>query len=281
MIIGVAIAAELSSRNCSWASFLQASGFSHSMAYRSKSASMVLIASSAMPVVKRWSESLRGYFVSHRVEDAAALEHAMVQFKPPILLLDLALLGSGKIRSIGSLQRLSSATKIIVFTRTPNETEAVSVLKSGAKGYCPRTIEPALLAKVVKLVESGEIWAGRKLIPALIQELTSLIERRQRRSRSEVHGGFDALTQRQREIVSLIGRGARNRDIANRINMSEKTVKAHLTTIFRKVGVSNRIGLAIFANEYRRLAVSAPRLDKGLFEQDSDSRLEKKPTHMG
>jgi len=215
---------------------------------RNKSSSMVLIASSNMHVVRRWSQSLKGDFFAHGVEDAAALEQGMTQFKPPILLCDLALLRSGRSRSIGSLQKLSSATKIIVFTSTPNDTEGISVLKSGAKGYCQLNIEPGLLKKVVKLIQRGEIWASRKLVAPVIEELTSLIERRQKHSASEVDGRFGALTYRQREIVSFIGRGARNKEIASQIHTSERTVKAHLTAIFRKVGVSNRMGLALFAN---------------------------------
>ena len=216
---------------------------------RNKSAPMVLIASSNMQVASRWSQGLKGDFVAHAVEDAAALEHGVAQFKPPVLLLDLALLKSGRIRSLGRLKKLSSATKIIAFTNIPNDVEAISALTSGAKGYCPTNIEPVLLKKVVRLVQRGEIWAGRKLISCLIEELTSTIERQQKRSPRDGDDWFDLLTYRKRQIVKLICRGARNKEIASQINMSEKTVKAHLTVIFRKLGVSNRMGLTLFANE--------------------------------
>ena len=219
---------------------------------KNKSASMVLIASSNMHVARRWSQGLKGNFVAHAVEDAAALEHGVAQFKPPVLLLDLALLKSGRIRSLESLQRLSSATKIIAFTNVCNDAEAISALTSGAKGYCSRNIDPVLLKKVVRLVQRGEIWAERKLIPSLIEELTSIIERRRKRSPREGDDWFDRFTHRQRQIVKLIGRGARNKEIASQINMSEKTVKAHLTVIFRKLGVSNRMELALVASEQRR-----------------------------
>jgi DNA-binding NarL/FixJ family response regulator len=222
---------------------------------------MVLIGSPNMHVVRRWSQSLKGDFVTHAVEDAFALEHGMVLFKPPVLLLDLALLRNGRIRSIGALQRLSLATKIIVFSHNPNDTEAISVLKLGAKGYCPRDLEPGVLKKVVSLVQKGEIWAGRKLIPQLIEELTSRADRRQRSAPPDVDDWFDVLTYRQRQIVGLISRGARNKEIASRIQMSEKTVKAHLTSIFRKLGVSNRIGLALLANEQRRLPTTVSALN--------------------
>lgn len=214
---------------------------------------MVLIASASPHMVRRWSRSLKGDFVTHGVEDAAALDQVMAIIKPPVLLLDLALLRNGRMRTIGSLKELSAATKIIAFTTAPNDTEGISVLKSGARGYCRRNINSTLLKKVVKLVQKGEICAGRKLISPLIDELTSLLKRRRKRSAASCDDRLDALTSRQREIVGLIGRGARNKEIANQIHMSEKTVKAHLTAIFRKVGVSNRFRLALFVNEHSQL----------------------------
>jgi len=221
-------------------------------------------------MARSWSQNLKEDFVTQGVEDLAALELVLAQLKPPVLLLDLSLLRNGLTRSIGSLQRLSAATKIIAFTRTPNDVEGISVLVSGAKGYCPRNIKPVLLKKVVTVVQRGEIWAGRKLIQLLIEELMSHIERRQQRSATEVDGRFDALTCRQREITGLIGRGARNKEIASQIHMSEKTVKAHLTAIFRKLGVSNRTGLALFAYEQRRLEAAASRSHKDGLEQASN-----------
>ena len=224
---------------------------------------MVLIASSNLQLIKRWRRSLTGDFAVLGVEDAAALEQGMAQFNPPILLLDLALIRNGRIRSIAGLQSLSPATKIIVFTRTANHAEGISLLKSGAQGYCEKNIDAMLLKKAVNLVARGEMLVGRKLIPFLIRELTSLIDRRRKRFPTELDDPFAALTYRQREIVALIGRGARNKEIANQLCTSEKTVKAHLTAIFRKLGISNRMGLALFANEYRRLPVAAAAKHRG------------------
>jgi DNA-binding NarL/FixJ family response regulator len=228
---------------------------------------MVLIASPNMHVVRRWSQGLRGDFVTHAVEDAFALEQGMTLFKPPVLLLDLALLRSGRIKSISALQRLSLPTKVIVFSANPNDVEAISVLRAGAKGYCSRQIEPGMLKKAVGSVQKGEIWAGRKLIPQLIEELTARAETRQRRFSAELDGWFNLLTYRQRQIAALVSRGARNKEIATKIQMSEKTVKAHLTAIFRKLGVANRIGLALLASEQSRLSATASKMNGAAVEQ--------------
>lgn len=236
------------------------------MAYRRKAA-LVLIASSNMQLMKRWRRSLKGDFAVLGVEDAAALEQGMAQFNPPILLLDLALIRNGRTRSVTRLQSLSPASKIIVFSRTPNHAEGISLLKSGVIGYCEKNIDSVHLMKAVNLVARGEMLVGRKLIPFLIRELTSLTDRRQKRSLSEVKQLSRTLTYRQREIVALIGSGARNKEIASQLCTSEKTVKAHLTAIFRKLGISNRMGLALFANEYRRLPVAAATVNKRVTHQ--------------
>ena len=240
---------------------------------------MVLIASSNLQLIKRWRRSLTGDFAVLGVEDAAALEQGMAQFNLPILLLDLALIRNSKIRRIGGLQSLSPATKIIVFTRTPNHAEGISLLKSGVKGYCEKNIDSMLLKKAVNLVARGEMLVGRKLIPFLIRELTSLTARRHKRSLTEVNHLYRTLTYRQREIVALISHGATNKEIASQIDMSEKTVKAHLTAIFRKVGVSNRFRLGLFANEHRRLPMAATTVDKRLIHQSSNQIVPRARQH--
>lgn len=240
------------------------------MPHRSKSTSTVLVASPAVQVVRRWSRGFKGNFVAHGVGEWSALEQGMEKLEPSVLLLDLALPNLGRIRSVRTLRRLSPATKIIVFTSAPNEREGISALMAGAKGYCHKNIKPVLLKKAVELVQRGEIWAGRKLIPRLIEELTSLTERRQRGSPTRVKGRLDGLTSRERDIANLIGSGARNKEIASQIHISERTVKAHLTAIFRKVGVSDRLRLGLFVNEHNRLAGKVSVVDKGLVRLSSN-----------
>jgi DNA-binding NarL/FixJ family response regulator len=177
----------------------------------------------------------------------------MASLKPTILLLDLALPNLGGVGGIRAIQRLSPPTKIVLLTGTPDEKEGISALKAGARGYCNTDIDAALLKKAVEMVQKGEIWVARKLIPHLLEELASLTERRQKDSPAKPDSRLDRLTPREREIVHLIGGGASNKEIASQLKVTEGTVKAHLTAIFRKTGLSSRLQLALFVAEHMRL----------------------------
>jgi DNA-binding NarL/FixJ family response regulator len=177
----------------------------------------------------------------------------MANLKPAILLLDLALPGLGGVEGVPAVQRVSPLTSIILMTSTPNDREGLAALKVGARGYCSHGMDPALLRKAVMVVVKGEIWVARNVFAPLLEELTSLTERRHKEFPPNLDTRLDRLTPREREIAQLIGGGASNKEIAGRLNITEATVKAHLTAIFRKLGLSDRLGLALFVTEYNRV----------------------------
>ena len=87
---------------------------------------------------------------------------------------------------------------------------------------------------------------GRQLLPRLLEELTSLTERQQSETPSDPDHRLERLTRRELEVARLIGGGASNKEIASRMRISDRTVKAHITTIFHKLGFSDRLRLALF-----------------------------------
>ena len=208
---------------------------------------MVLIASAAAKVRRRWTRVLHGGFSIHEVTERAALEQNLTRQKPSVLLLDLALPQLGGIGGVSAIQRLSPSTKIILLTSAPDDEEEMRALKAGVKGYCNRDTGPLLLRKAVDVVEKGEIWIERKVISHLLEELTSVAERQQKDSPLHLQPNIllDCLTSRERQVAKLIGDGSPNREIAKRLNISERTVKAYLTSIFRKLNISDRLRLAL------------------------------------
>ena len=207
---------------------------------------MLILASPSGEVREQWKRCLGDAFPMHEVGRRTDLEQAMIRLDAGILLLDVTLSQPGGVAGLQAVQRLSPPTKIILFTKTPSEREGIAALKAGIRGYCDQGIAPVLLKKAVERVRAGEIWVGRTLLPRLLEELTSLTDRQQKASYAPPDKRLESLTQRESAIARLIGSGASNKEIATRLNISHGTVKAHVTTIFRKLGFSDRLRLALF-----------------------------------
>lgn len=215
---------------------------------RNPSRPLVLLASPSAEGRKRWSQALQGVAVTQEAADRSELDRNLVTRKPALLLLDLALFPFYGADAIPAIQRFSPRTKIVLLTKKPDDGEGVSAIKAGVRGYCEMETPPFLLKKAVRMVQKGQIWVSRKFIHHLLEELKAATERQLKESaRSDKR--LDRLTLRQREIARLVGGGASNKEVAIRLNITEKTVKAHLSAIFRKLGLWDRLRLALYVAE--------------------------------
>jgi two-component system nitrate/nitrite response regulator NarL len=206
----------------------------------------VVIASALSESRRRWVRHLQERVTVCEVTERRALERIMASLKPEVLVVDLDLPGFRRVRGLRVVQELSPSTKILALAETPADDEGIVALKAGARGYCARGIDPEHLKRAVSAIQHGEIWAPRKLLPGLIDELLSMVSRRSSaRLRPMPSPSLRALTERQRRVAVLIAKGASNKEIASRLSISERTVKAHLTGAFRTVGVSDRLQLAL------------------------------------
>ncbi len=200
-----------------------------------------------------------GRWLAHPVVTSLpALEHALLALQPAVLFLDLGLPGLGGIGGLAGIQRSSPATRVILLTRSPNETQAVFALLAGARGYCHRDMSPLLYRKAAAVVLRDEIWIGRRVIRRLLERLAAVTRRR---GRAGVPDPFHELAPREIEIAELIGGGASNKEIAARLSITESTVKAHLSSVFRKLGVPDRLRLALFMTGHH--AGGRPRIPRG------------------
>jgi two-component system, NarL family, nitrate/nitrite response regulator NarL len=212
---------------------------------------LVIVASSVAGVRKRCRQALSQSYSVVEVADRSSLERGLADRAASAVLLDLGLPGLGGPAGLAPLHKGRGA-KVIVLSASPDEREGIAVLKAGARGYCHRDIDVPLLGKATDMVLKGEIWVGRKLIPHLLEELTVLTEQRRRDAPAKTDERLGRVTPRERQIIDLLSAGASNKEIAKRLNVTERTVKAHLTAIFRKLGLSGRLQLALFALEHGR-----------------------------
>ena len=161
--------------------------------------------------------------------------------EPDILLLDLKMPGLDGLSTLQRLQAQKTKTKVIVLTASDNEDEYVQAMKFGTSGIVLKQTATELLIKSIRKVYSGEIWLDSRTTAAVMRQFASPADVAAKdRERSP-------LSQREREIVVLVAQGFKNKEVAERMFISEQTVKNHLHNIFDKLGVSDRLELALYA----------------------------------
>ena len=163
--------------------------------------------------------------------------------KPDILLLDLAMPTMSGLEALAALTTITSETRVILLTATIEKKEIVEALQLGARGLVLKESATAVLLQAIPVVMSGQYWVGGESLVDLLQALRS---HSPFKGVAEVPRAF-GLTPRELQIVRAVVAAYGNRDIAEALAISEKTVKHHLTHIFDKVGVSSRLELALFA----------------------------------
>ena len=174
-------------------------------------------------------------------EEAVALT---LQYEPDILLLDVAMPRATGMQVLEQIAAASKSTRIIMVTGAVEESELRQALRLGARGFVLKESGAMQLLESIRLVHAGEYFVGRECMADLVSAV---------RSRGVIDGKIPrrkadfGLTARERQIVSAVVNAYQNKEIAEKFAISEKTVKHHLTNIFNKVGVSNRLELALFA----------------------------------
>jgi DNA-binding NarL/FixJ family response regulator len=171
---------------------------------------------------------------------------AVEQHRPDILLLDLKMPGMHGLAILQKLQTDGMATKVIVLTASEDKNEFVQAMKLGTCGIVLKQSPTDLLIKSIRKVHAGEIWLDTHTTAAVMrqfsanEEYAALPTNGRSRERSP-------LSQREREIVGLVAQGFKNKEMAEKMFISEQTVKNHLHNIFDKLGVSDRLELALYA----------------------------------
>jgi len=179
--------------------------------------------------------------VGEAADGAAAV--AMVESHgPSILLLDLAMPRMPGLETLRELGRRQSHTRTILLTAAIERRQILEALQAGARGVVLKEAATQVLLKAIRAVEGGSCWVGDAEVADLEAYLRTLGTGGASRARQDF-----GLTRRETEILATIVAGLSNKEIAQRFQLSEDTVKHHLTNIFDKVGVGSRLELALFA----------------------------------
>jgi DNA-binding NarL/FixJ family response regulator len=177
-----------------------------------------------------------GIEVVGAVDDGLHAVAAVTELEPDIVLMDLSMPGMDGIDATRAVLEARPQTKVIVLTSFSENARILAALEAGAVGYLLKDAEPDDITKALRDAAVGGVplspKAARALLPA---------------NRPVGTAAKDALTAREREVLSLVAIGLPNKSIARRLAISEKTVKAHLTRVFTVLGVSDRTSAALWA----------------------------------
>ena len=163
-----------------------------------------------------------------------------------VLLLDIRMPNLDGLTALQMMQSAGNRTRVIVLTASEDKNEFVQAMKLGCSGIVLKQTLPELIVKSIRKVHAGEIWLDSHTTAAVMRQFAAPAELSVGAPMSKARER-SPLSQREREIVALVAQGYKNKEMAEKMFISEQTVKNHLHNIFDKLGVSDRLELALYA----------------------------------
>jgi len=171
-------------------------------------------------------------------EEAALIVEDLV---PDILILDLDMPGRGGIAAAGEISARHPSTGILVLTVSDEEENLLAALKAGARGYVLKGGGAQGLVHAVRVLAAGEVYVTPSLASSILYDMTHTT------GEDPLH----ALTERESQVLELVGEGLTNREIGERLFLSEKTIKHYMTGVLQKLQVRSRVEAALIAQHHR------------------------------
>lgn len=233
----------------------------------------------------------RAASADYSIEVVSSVQAVMARLagaQPEVVLLDGAIMAAPLEAEVSRIVVQAGAGRVVVLTAQFNEDEEVALLRCGVKGCCRRGVDPESLSQVLSVTQNG-VWVTRSLLPRLVTELrryaqqtasapTTATTNVQPSSVDEAKPAtltksskvdtvlarlppdkLASLTRREVDIVRLIADGATNKEVGVELDISERTVKGHLSNIFLKLGIPDRMKLMLFLNDERQQAPTSIR----------------------
>ena len=169
-----------------------------------------------------------------------ALQRAASE-EPDVIILDLLLADEDALSFLPELCETSPKSRVLVLTGVQNPDAHRRAIRRGAMGIVLKEHAAEQLLKAIEKVAEGEVWIERSMMGSMIQELSkpAIVD-------PEI-SKIESLTEREREVIALIGEGLKNKQVGERLFISETTVTHHLSSVFSKLDVSDRLELIIYA----------------------------------
>ena len=188
--------------------------------------------------------------VGEASEGQEALSRTLV-LQPDVLLIDLNMPGLSGIEVTKQLVAARVKTRIIALTVHDSDRYVLEMLRNGALGYILKDVEPTMLIKAIHVVANGGTFVYPKLAERIFGGLSDGADVKAKAREMWRDGRGDRLTAREIDVLACIAKGFSNQDIAKALFVSEKTVKNHLTNIFRKLNVNDRTQALIYVLKHK------------------------------
>jgi DNA-binding NarL/FixJ family response regulator len=193
------------------------------------------------PVVRQglrtFLESRPGIEVVGEAGDGDEVVTEVERLHPDVVLMDVVMPGGGGIAAIRRIRERVPETRVVVLTSFASDDQVIPAVQAGAAGYLLKDVEPSQLEAAIRLAREGEALLDPQIAGRVMEEV----------ARPTPGGDLASLTPREREVLELLGRGLSNRELADTLVVSEKTVKTHVSNILMKLGVHDRTQAALLA----------------------------------
>lgn len=179
------------------------------------------------------------------VGEASSGEEALKlarELLPDVVLLDVSMPGWGGLVAAEKISTACPSSAIVMLTVSEDKDKLLAAFKAGARAYVLKGVSAQELANVIRAASRGDVYVSPSLAAEMLVTLT----------RAPAPDALQELTEREREILQLIGTGLTNREIGAKVFLSEKTVKHHVTNILQKLQVRSRVEAALFAAQHAK-----------------------------
>jgi len=183
--------------------------------------------------------------IGHASDRLGALE--LARSRPDVILLEMCLDKENSLDFLPDLLRVADAASVVVVTGVTAEDSLVSAVKAGAAGIVLKTEPAGNLVKAIRKVHSGELWIRRSIMARAMRQV---LHEDDPKPIDADEAKIATLTARELEVIAFLGQGLRNKQIGERLFISETTVRHHLTSIFNKLDVADRLELIIYAYQH-------------------------------
>lgn len=190
-------------------------------------------------------EPAEGIEVVAEASDGSAAIAAAAQHRPDVVLMDVRMAGMDGLTALKELRRAGDAPKVIMLTTFDLDDYVHTALRNGAAGFLLKDTSPGDLAGAVRTVAEGSAMLTPKVTKRLIDTFAGLASE----GATEARQRLSVLTDREGEVVRAVARGLSNAEIARELAMGEGTVKAHVSRALAKLGLSNRVQMALLVRD--------------------------------